>query len=185
MSEQTQGSAQGGQQPKGRPTPKRSEAQKRRGGPVAPPPTNRREAAKQLRAKQADQRTQVRKANITGDDKLLLARDRGPIRRTVRDVIDARRSLGWLLLPTAGVVVVSGLTKNLQLQAVTFGIWVATIVGVALDMTLAGLQVRKTLREQFPQEARLRSHISYGLLRTTVVRRFRMPRPQVKRGQRT
>ena len=42
MTEQTQG--------KGRPTPKRT--QKAR-GPVAPPPTNRREAARQLREKQA------------------------------------------------------------------------------------------------------------------------------------
>jgi hypothetical protein len=175
VSEKTEG--------KGRPTPKRSDAQKRRGGPVAPPPTSRREAAKQLRAKQADQRQQVRKANLTGDDKLLLARDRGPVRRTVRDIIDSRRSLGWLLLPTALVVVLAGLTGDIQLQAITFGIWVATLVGVVMDMVLAGVMIRKTLRARFPDERKLRGHIGYGLLRTTVIRRFRMPRPQVKRGQ--
>ncbi len=178
MTEQTQG--------KGRPTPKRSDAQKRRGGPVAPPPTNRRQAAKQLRAKQAEQRGKVRRAGLTGatsDDKMLLNRDRGPVRRLVRDVIDSRRSLGWLLLPIALLVVVSGLSKNLQLQAVTFGIWVATMAGVVVDLMLAGAALRRQLKARFPQEQKLRGHIAYGLLRTTVIRRFRMPRPQVERGQ--
>ena len=180
MTEQTQGS----QQPKGRPTPKRSEATKRRGGPVAPPPTNRREAAKQLRAKQADNRQRIKHRTASGDEKAMLPRDSGPVRRLVRDTVDARRSLGFLLLPVAGVVVIAGLAGNVQLQAITFGIWLATLLGVALDMVLAGLQLRKALRAAFPQETKLRGHIAYGLLRTTVVRRFRMPKPRVSRGQR-
>lgn len=177
MSEQTQG--------KGRPTPKRSDAQKRRGGPVAPPPTNRREAAKALRAKQAENRQRIRQGTATGDEKAMLPRDSGPVRRHVRDVIDSRRSLGWLLLPVAGVVVIAGLGGNVQLQAITFGIWLATLLGVAVDLLLVGLQLRSTLRERFPNETKLRGHIAYGLLRTTVVRRFRMPKPQVARGRRS
>lgn len=176
MSEQSQG--------KGRPTPKRSDAQKRRGGPVTPPPTNRRAAAKQLRAKQADNRQRIRQGTASGNERAMLPRDAGPVRRFVRDVVDSRRSLGWLLLPVAGVVVVAGLTKNTQLQAISFGIWLATLLGVAVDMGLAGVQLRKGLRSTFPQETKLRGHIAYGLLRTTVVRRFRMPRPQVQRGRR-
>ena len=176
MSEQTQG--------KGRPTPKRNEAQKRRGGPVAPPPTNRREAAKQLRAKQAENRQRIKKGTASGDERAMLPRDSGPVRRLVRDVVDARRSLGWLLLPVAGIVVVAGLTGNVQLQALTFGIWLATLLGVAIDMLLTGFQLRTALRSTFPQEARVRGHIAYGLLRTTVVRKFRTPKPQVSRGRR-
>ena len=175
MSEQQQG--------KGRPTPKRSEARQRRGGPVAPPPANRKEAARQLRAKQAEGRQQIRRGNLTGDETALLPRDRGPVRRLVRDVVDSRRSLGFLLLPVALLVVVSGFVGDSRLAAATFGIWLATILGVALDMVLAGLQIRSAVRAAHPQE-KLRGHVGYGLLRTTVVRRFRMPRPQVQRGQR-
>ncbi len=175
MSEQTAG--------KGRPTPKRSDAQKRRGGPVAPPPTNRREAAKQLRAKQADARQSVRKANITGDDALLLKRDQGPVRRAVRDIVDGRRNLGFLLLPVAVIVVVAGFTPSRDLQAITFGIWLATLLGVFLDMLQVGFTMRNMVRRDFPGETKRRGHVAYGLLRTTVIRRFRMPRPQVTRGR--
>ena len=176
MTEQTQG--------KGRPTPKRSDATKRRGGPVAPPPTNRREAAKQLRAKQSDNRQRIKQGTASGDEKAMLPRDSGPVRRLVRDVIDSRRSLGFLLLPVAGIVVLAGLAGNVQLQALTFGIWLATLLGVAIDMVLAGIQLRKALRGAYPTESKLRGHIAYGLLRSTVIRRFRMPRPQVSRGHR-
>jgi hypothetical protein len=170
-------------QGKGKPTPKRSDAQKRRTGPVTPPPTNRREAARQQRAKQAENRRRVKDGTARGDERAMLPRDAGPVRRLVRDFIDARRNLGFLLLPVALLVVVAGLTKNVGLQALTFGIWLATLLGVALDMVLAGTQLRKALKERFPDERR-RGHIAYGLLRSTVMRRFRNPKPQVVRGQR-
>jgi hypothetical protein len=171
VSEQSQG--------KGRPTPKRSEAQKRRGGPVAPPPTSRRQAAKQLRAKQAEGRKQLRAGNLRGDEKMLLKRDQGPVRRMVRDMVDARRSLGWVLLPVALVVVVSGFVGNPSLQAMTFAVWLASLAAVAIDMVFLTIEMRRHLKRAFPDERKLRGHIAYGLMRTTVMRRFRVPRPTV------
>lgn len=179
MDEQKQGS-----QPKGRPTPKRSEVQQRRGGPVTPPSTNRREAARQLRAKQADSRRRIKDGTARGDETAMLPRDAGPVRRAVRDAVDSRRNLGFLLLPVALVVVVAGLTGNTGLQAITFGIWLATLLGVAVDMLLVGFRIRAVVKARFPEE-RLRGHVAYGLLRTTVIRRFRTPKPQVERGGRT
>jgi len=173
VSEQTQG------QGKGRPTPKRSEAQKRRTGPVAPPPTNRREAAKALRAKQAEQRKRVREGNLRGDEAVLLKRDQGPVRRMVRDLVDSRRSLGWVLLPVALIVVATGFVGNVQVQATTFAIWLASLAAVAIDMLFLGLELRRHLKRAFPDEAKYRGHIAYGLMRTTVMRRFRVPRPVV------
>jgi hypothetical protein len=170
---------------KGRPTPKRRDAQRARGGPVTPPPTNRREAAKQLRERQAADRTRTRKANLGGgDDSALMARDRGPVRRLVRDVIDSRRSVGWVLLPVALAVVIAGLLQNIQVQAMAFGLFLATLLGALVDFVLIGFLLRGRIREQFPQEGRLRAHLGYGMLRSTVIRRMRMPRPQVQRGQR-
>lgn len=166
---------------KGRPTPKRKDAQGKRTGPVTPPPSNRREAAKQLREKQAQGRKQVRQGNLTGDDKALLPRDRGPIRKLVRDIVDSRRSLGFLLLPVAGAVFIGNLSGNTSVQGATLGLWVATILGVLIDMVLVSLLLRRSLAAAFPDEKR-RGHIAYGLLRTTVFRRFRMPRPQVARA---
>jgi Protein of unknown function (DUF3043) len=169
VSEQTQG--------KGRPTPKRGEAQGRRTGPVAPPPTNRRAAAKQLRAKQAENRKRVRAGSLRGEEASLLKRDQGPVRRLVRDVIDGRRSLGWVLLPIALLVVVSGLASR-ALQTLTFLVWLASLAAVAIDMLFTGIDLRRQLKAAFPDE-KTRSHIMYGLMRTTVMRRLRVPRPQI------
>jgi hypothetical protein len=169
---------------KGRPTPKRKDAQARRTGPVAPPPASRKEAARQLRAKQAEGRRNLRAANLGGDDKHLLPRDQGPVRRTVRDIVDSRRNLGILLLPVALATFLSNLTGNVAVQQVVVGVWIATIFGVVMDSFLLSGLIRRTLREKFPQEEKLRGHIFYGMMRTTVLRRLRMPRPQVSRGRR-
>lgn len=170
-------------QSKGRPTPKRSEASKRRGGPVAPPPTNRREAARQLKAKKAEDRLRARKGTAAGDDAHLLPRDAGPVRRLVRNTVDARRGLGFLLLPVAAVLVVAQITADPVLLAIAVGLWLATLLGVALDLILTSIQIRSAIRQTYPETTKLGGHIAYGLLRSTVIRRFRMPRPQVARGR--
>jgi hypothetical protein len=171
VSEQTTG--------KGRPTPKRSDAQKKRSGPVAPPPTSRRQAAKQLRAKQAENRQRVRTGSLRGDESALLKRDQGPVRRRVREFIDGRRSLAFVLLPIALLVVVSGFVGGPQLQALTFAIWLASLAAVTLEMCFTAYGLSRELRTVFPDERRYRSHIAYGLMRTTVMRRLRVPRPTV------
>lgn len=178
MNEQTETTPAG----KGRPTPKRKDAQKGRTGPVSPPPSNRREAAKALREKQAENRKQVKLGNRTGDESALLPRDRGPVRRLVRDLVDSRRSLGFLLMPAAGATILANFTQSAPVQAAALGLWVAVIIGVAADMAWAARLIAKAVRTAFPDE-RLRGHVAYGLLRTTVIRRFRMPRPQVQRGR--
>ena len=168
MTEQTTG--------KGRPTPKRSEQTKRRTGPVAPPPTSRREAAKQLRAKQAAGRKNIRQGNRRGDETTLLKRDQGPVRKRVREIIDGRRTLGWVLMPVAVLVIVAGLVSP-RAAALVWAIWLACLVAVAVDMIFIGLDIARAIRRDFPQEPKWRGHIRYGLMRTTVMRRLRMPRP--------
>ena len=176
MTEQTTG--------KGRPTPKRRDAERRRGGPVAPPPTNRKEAAKQLRAKQAEKRQQVRKGIAAGDERALLPRDAGPIRRLARDLVDSRSNMGWLLLPGSCIALVASATKNAEIAQASMGVWTATLLAVALDLVLLGRLLGKRLRAEFPAEPKMGKHVRYGLMRSTTIRRFRMPKPQVERGQR-
>src|SRR3954453_20359789 len=80
---------------KGRPTPKRSEAQGRRPGPPPPPPTTRKEAYKRMRENRAAGRATTA---ARGDDSYLPRRDQGPAKRLVRHVVDSRRHLGRLFL---------------------------------------------------------------------------------------
>jgi hypothetical protein len=170
VTEQTQG--------KGRPTPKRN--QKAR-GPVAPPPTNRRAAAKQLRAKQAEQRRAVRDGSRAGDERMFLARDRGPVRSYVRDTVDSQRTLGPFLLPYMVIVILLGFVNNPQLYAAAFLSMLGVIVIVAIDFIRIGRVISRGVKERFPDQKR-RPHVIYGIQRTTLIRRWRTPPAKVSVG---
>ena len=164
---------------KGRPTPKRSEAQRgRRGGPVPPPPRTRKEAAQRAREESKAARASVR------EGRALLPRDAGPVRALVRDVVDSRRSIGTLMLPLALVLLLAQATGNRRVFDLAIAVWLVGIVALLTDLVLTGLAIRRRLREEFPEEQKLRGHISYGLLRTTVFRRWRIPAPTTSPGRR-
>jgi hypothetical protein len=164
---------------KGRPTPKRSEAQRvRRGGPVPPPPRTRKEAAQRAREEAKASRSKVR------DGRTLLPRDAGPVRALVRDVVDARRSIGTLMLPLAFVLLLAQASGNRRVFDIAILVWLVGILALATDLVLTARAVRRRLREQFPQETKTRSHVAYGLLRTTVFRRWRIPAPTTSPGGR-
>src|SRR3954469_21934818 len=76
---------------KGRPTPKRSDARKRR---RLATPTNRKEAAKLRRERLREQRSMQRQALQTGDERHLPARDAGPAKKLARDYVDGRFTMG-------------------------------------------------------------------------------------------
>lgn len=172
------------QQGKGRPTPKRSEAQKRRGGPVTTPPTNRKEASRQMRARQAEARLKAKQGGRSASaERPLLPRDSGPIRKLVRDTIDARRNVAGFLLPMALLVFISGQVDEPRIRALFLGLWLATLLACALDFMLLSSLMKRRIRAAHPQEGKLGGHLFYGILRSTVIRRMRMPRPAVIRGQ--
>jgi hypothetical protein len=85
---------------KGRPTPKRREVERGRRRAVATPRT-RKEAAAAMRAKQREERQSQMTALRAGDERTLPARDRGPVRRYARDVVDSRRTVAEFFLPLA------------------------------------------------------------------------------------
>jgi len=164
---------------KGRPTPKRSQAQGvRRGGPVAPPPRTRKEAAQRARDEAKTARAQIR------DGRALLPRDAGPVRALVRDVVDRRRSIGTLMLPLAFVLLLTQATGNRRLFDIGLAIWLVGVLALVTDLVLTARVLRRRLRESFPDEAKARGHIAYGLLRTTVFRRWRIPKPTTSPGRR-
>jgi hypothetical protein len=164
---------------KGRPTPKRSDKQRRRTGPVAPPPQTRKEAARQQKERAKAARERIREGAARGDERYLAPRDAGPIRALVRDVVDSRRNVGVLLLPLALVLIAANLSGSAQLQSLSLLLWTAAILAVFTDLVVMTLLLRKRIREEHPEEGRLGRHIGYGLLRSTVLRRFRMPAPRV------
>jgi hypothetical protein len=167
---------------KGRPTPKRRDAQRRQGGPVAPPPATRKEAAKRIRAQGAEKRKAVRAGTKAGDERAMMPRDQGLVRRLVRDIVDSRRHVGVLLLPATFLPVLANLSSSIQVRALATSLWLAAVLAAVFDMVVTGVIVRRRIRDDFPQETRTRGHVGYALIRTAQFRRFRVPPPQVRPG---
>ncbi|MFF2212112.1 DUF3043 domain-containing protein [Streptomyces antibioticus] len=170
------------QAPKGRPTPKRSEAQSQRRS-VANTPMTRKEAAKRQRDERRAQMDRQRQALAGGDERYLPVRDKGPVRKFARDYIDSRFNVAEFFLPMAVVILVLSMIRVGSLQSIALLLWLVVIVLIVLDSILTGFRLRKRLTERFPDDNR-RGAVAYALMRSLQMRRLRLPKPQVKRGER-
>ena len=161
---------------KGRPTPSRREAEAAARA-RAKGPTDKKERARLDRRQRAEATAKVREGMRTGDERLLPQRDKGPVRRFVRDFVDARLCIAELMLP---ILVVTILTQSLS-PSLSSGILSATVLLVALDTALLVFKLRRELRRRFTDD-NTRGAVSYAVLRSTQFRKLRMPKPQVKLG---
>jgi hypothetical protein len=168
---------------KGRPTPKRSAAQGQRTGRVPPPPQTRKEAARRARDEAAAARARVREGAARGDERYLTKRDAGPVRKLVRDTVDSRRNIGVLILPLALLLLAAQISRNEIALQIILALWLAAVLALIIDTVVTGALIRRRVRAAFPAERRMFSHIGYGLLRSTVFRRFRLPPPTVSPGR--
>ncbi|MEV7276616.1 DUF3043 domain-containing protein [Streptomyces sp. NPDC093111] len=170
--------------PKGRPTPKRSDAQSQRRRAQSAP-LDRKEASKRQREARRTDMVRQREALASGDERYLPARDKGPVRRFVRDFVDSRFAVAEFFLPMAVVILVLSLfgSKAPQLQTISLVLWAGVIVMIVIDSIGIVFRLRKQLNARFPNESK-RGAVAYGLMRTLQMRRLRLPKPQVKRGER-
>lgn len=167
---------------KGRPTPKRSEAQAQRRS-VASTPTNRKDAAKRQREERRQALARQREALASGDERYLPARDKGPVRRFARDWVDSRFNVAEFFLPLAVVILVLTVVRVPAIQTVALLMWLIVIVLIVLDAAFSGFRLKKRLAERFPGQ-NTKGAVAYALMRSLQMRRLRLPKPQVKRGER-
>ncbi|MEU4089080.1 DUF3043 domain-containing protein [Streptomyces aureus] len=170
------------QAPKGRPTPKRSEAQTQRRS-VASTPTTRKEAAKRQRDDRRTAMERQRQALASGDERYLPARDKGKVRRFARDYVDSRFCVAELFLPLAVIILMLSVVPSAILKNVALLLWLVIIVMIVVDMVVIAIRLRKQLTARFPDE-NTKGAVRYALMRTLQMRRLRLPKPQVKRGER-
>jgi hypothetical protein len=170
------------QAPKGRPTPKRSEAQTRRRS-VANTPLTRKDAAKRQRDERRAAMERQRQALASGDERYLPARDKGPVRRFARDFVDSRLNIAEFFLPMAVVILVLSIIQKPEVQSIALLLWLVVIVMIVLDSIATAFRLKKRLNERFPDQNK-RGAVAYALMRSLQMRRLRLPKPQVKRGAR-
>lgn len=169
--------------PKGRETPKRGPAQIRRIN--EPPPASRREAYRQSRERQRAHRAEAMEGMRRGDPRFLPARDQGEERALVRDIVDARWTVGtWFLGGALLVLVGSSRAMPVEVQLASNALWVTLALAVVVDSVLITRKIKRLVRARYPAtQQRMRSLYVYGIMRAMTFRRMRIPKPRVKIGQ--
>ena len=184
--------------PKGRPTPKRSEATRKR-GPVAPAPMTTAEARKRRKEARTKMSREERKADkvtrradmaerrekmMAGNDAYLLPRDKGPVRRYVRDVVDARRNVLGLFMPAAlALIFVMLSVPSVAVQQLVSPAMLVLVLIMVIDGFILGRKVNRLADAKFPDNTETGWKLGfYAASRASQLRRMRAPRPQVERG---
>lgn len=165
---------------KGRATPTRAEREAARKRPLVP---DTKEAKARARAELATQREKARVGMAAGDDRYLTARDRGPQRRWVRDLIDSGWHLGEAVMPAMVVVIIATFIPVYGIQFYSFiALWIF-ILFVIGDMVITSIRVKRAARDKWGDKME-KGLGWYAAMRTIQMRFLRLPKPQVKRGQR-
>ena len=135
------------------------------------------------RAARSESGQRVRQAMKSGDERYLPARDRGPVRRFIRDFVDSRFSVMELMVPILVVTLVLGWSGNAYLVSVGSTMTFGALVLIALDMVILRFRLRRELRRRFPEEP-MKGTTFYALMRALQMKFMRMPKAQVKIGER-
>ena len=166
---------------KGRPTPTRKEAEaaaKAR----AKAPVGRKEVAAAQRNARSESSQKVRQAMKSGDERYYPARDRGPVRRFVRDYVDSRFSLIELVIPLLLVTLILGYSGNTTLRQWGNTLLMVMILFVLVDMFVLRFRLRRELARRFPDES-TKGLTYYAVTRALQMKFMRLPKSQVKLGQ--
>lgn len=159
------------------PTPKRSEAQANRRTPYQAP-TDRKSAS----ARDRGERARKAQALQRGEQWALPAKDRGNVRGLARDYVDSRRGLSEYYLFAAIPLLVLLFLHVSGVQLIADALVLLILVVVIGEGYYIGRKVQRLAQERYPGE-NLKGIKIYSFIRNTQLRRLRIPKPRVARGQ--
>jgi len=165
---------------KGRPTPKRSEAERRR-RPVGAP-GDRKEANRQYRERQRQDRARRQQGMQRGEQWALPARDRGPVKALARDYVDSRRRLSEFYMYGLLVLLVLLFVRNTLVQSIVPALVLAAVLVMLVEGIFIGRGVRALAQKRLPGESTHGVRL-YAAMRALQIRQLRMPKPRIKPGQ--
>lgn len=166
---------------KNRPTPKRRQQEAARKQPIVV--TDRKSARDRDKAKRRLAMQRQRQAMVTGDDAHLPVRDKGPQRRFIRDYVDARWSVGEIVLPIMVLVLLLSFLRTSWALMAVFFLTYGLIAVAIIDAVLMWRRVKSRLVAKFGAEGVPSGALMYTVMRAFQLRPTRMPKPQVKRGE--
>ena len=152
---------------KGRPTPSRKEAEAAARARAKVPRTRKEQLARK-KAMKSDSSKSLRADMKAG--KILLARDQGPVRSFLRDLVDSRFSFAEIVIP---LMIIS-----LVVPSLVFPLFIVLVI----DLLVLRFRMRKQMATRFPDEP-LKGTTYYTLSRAMQMKFMRMPKPKVKIGE--
>ncbi len=165
---------------KGRATPRRRDQEAANRRPLVI--TDRKVARDTDKLRRKEALALQRQAMVTGDDAHLPARDKGPERRYIRNYIDARWSVGEIMLPVMLVVLLLSLVKTTWALTAVFVLVYGLVIVAIIDALLMWRRIKARLVTKFGAGKVPTGGAMYAIMRSFQIRPTRMPKPQVKRG---
>jgi hypothetical protein len=164
---------------KGRPTPKRSEAERRRRYTLAP--EDRKAAAKQSRTRDRADRSRKTEAMRRGEEWALPAKDKGPVRALARDYVDSKRRLSEFYMYGLVVLLILLFLRSPLIQTVLPVVLIVMVLIMVGEGFLIGRKVTALAAERYPGQS-TRGIKMYAGMRALQIRKLRFPKPRVKPG---
>lgn len=175
--------------PKGRPTPRRRDAEPRR-GPVAPPPMTGKEARERMKERNRELKAagQPKERALSAREERMQARDAGPERALVRNIVDSRRSISSAFPLFAILILVAMFTgmptNNPELYNYLSYAWLAFFAVIIFESIFLGRVIGREVRARFPKSTMKMGTLKYyGIIRGLMFRKLRYPKPVVRAGE--
>ncbi|RSX48847.1 DUF3043 domain-containing protein [Bifidobacterium castoris] len=175
---------------KGRPTPKRKEAQAKNIRPLVPKDSaaQRKEAKRRLRERENREYEAMR----TGDLQHMPKAERLPWRVYVRDYVDARFNIGEFFIPVALVILVLSVIVTAFARQIPYSIQITLILmtllylylfAIIIDVVVMWRKLKKLLIAKYGEQAVAKGMRtgSYAWSRAIQLRRWRLPKPRYKK----
>ena len=170
---------------KGRPTPKRSEAERNRRQPITGSGSRSRAPATprtpEDKARARTDRARKYEAMKQGESWALNPRDRGPARALARDYIDSKRRISEYYMYILVLLLAAVFLRNKTEQQYISPLVLVLVVVILVDAQIIRRSLRKLIGERLPGES-TRGLTVYAVMRALQIRRFRMPAPRVRPG---
>ena len=164
---------------KGRPTPKRSEAERARRYTA---PGDRKEAMRQSRGRDRQARSRKSEAMRRGEEWALPAKDRGPVRALARDYVDSKRRFSEYYMYGLIVLLFLLFLRSPVTATILPVVLILMIVVMAVEGFFIGRRVAALAAERYPGES-TRGVKLYSAMRALQIRKLRFPKPRVKPGE--
>jgi Protein of unknown function (DUF3043) len=163
---------------KGKPTPKRSEAERARRYNA---PGDRKEALRQSRTRDRSARTRKTEAMRRGEEWALPAKDKGPVRALARDLVDSRRRASEFYMYGLVVLLFLLFLHDKVVQTVLPLLLIVMVLIMVVEGYFVGRRVTTLANERFPGQS-TRGIKMYAAMRALQIRQLRFPKPRVKPG---